>query len=54
MFTCIYFSSGGVLITATGQDLNSVAEPVMVVTVILDGDIEVYFQVKTFSQKKTQ
>lgn len=46
-FLRIYFSfiRGGIVITVTGENLDSVEEPVMVVTVMLDDAVNVYYQV---------
>ena len=40
-----FISSGGILITVTGENVNSVAEPIMVVTVITNNELSVYYQV---------
>ena len=37
--------SGGVPITVTGKSVDSVAEPIMVVTVITSTEVSVYYQV---------
>ena len=37
--------SGGVPITVTGENVDSVAEPIMVVTVITNTDLSIYYQV---------
>ncbi len=43
----VFLCSGGVLITATGQNMNSVEEPIMVVTVLYRGSTAIYYQVRT-------
>ena len=43
--TRIIVSSGGVPITVTGENVDSVAEPIMVVTVITNAELSVYYQV---------
>ena len=40
------FCSGGILITVTGTNMDSVAEPIMVVTVIEGNRVSVYYQVQ--------
>ena len=40
--------SGGVPITVTGENVDSVAEPIMVVTVITNSEQSVYYQVHKF------
>ena len=44
-FVVLFSPSGGILITATGTNLDSVAEPVMVVVIIVNRNIAVYYQV---------
>ena len=39
------FFSGGVEITTVGKNMDSVAEPIMVVTVIYQGVTDVFYQV---------
>ena len=38
--------SGGVPITVTGENVDSVVEPIMVVTVITNTEQSVYYQVR--------
>ncbi len=40
------FSSGGILITVRGHHIDSVAEPVMVVTVQNIQAVNIYYQVR--------
>ena len=40
---------GGVLITATGSYIDSVEEPVMVVTAVTGNEASIYYQVQFFS-----
>ena len=44
--------SGGILITALGSHLDSVAEPQMVVTVVTPGGANVYYQVSKYVSMK--
>lgn len=43
----MFFNRGGIVITVTGENLDSVEEPVMVVTVMSDDVVNVYYQVKS-------
>ena len=44
--------SGGIIVTVTGTNLNSISTPVMAVTVAINNEVKVFHQVKIY-QKKT-